>query len=365
MGITYTSALTDTISRNSIYSNAMLGIDLAPQGVTPNDSCDTDTGPNELQNYPVLTSASSNGSSTTVVGSLDSTASSTFTIEFFYNDACDPSGYGQGQHYIGSATVTTNGSCTTSFSATLPVAVPSGEFVTADATDALGNTSEFSRCVQSTGGSSPTPTTHPNSTPTAGTPGPGTATPTPSACNLQYTDVPVGSTFYPYIHCLACLGIINGYPDGTFKPNNPVTRGQLSKIVSNSAGFSDNQTTQMFQDVPIGSTFFQFVGRLVSRGYISGYPCGGVGEPCVPPGNLPYFRTNNNATRGQISKIVSNAASFSDLAHGTAVRGCACRQHILHLYLQVGVAPGHERLSMWRTSCESVRASQQPAILRP
>jgi hypothetical protein len=120
-----------------------------------------------------------------------------------------------------------------------------------------------------------------------------------------------GSTFYQYIHCLSCRGIINGYPDGTFRPNNNVTRGQLSKIVSNSAGFDDNQTTQMFQDVPPGSTFFQYIGRLASRGYMSGYPCGDPGEPCGP-GNLPYFRTNNNATRGQISKIVANAAGFND-----------------------------------------------------
>jgi hypothetical protein len=136
------------------------------------------------------------------------------------------------------------------------------------------------------------------------------------ACTIQFTDVPSGSTFYPYIHCLACLGIINGYPDGTFKPNANVTRGELSKIVSNSAGFSDSQTTQMFQDVPVGSTFFQYIGRLASRGYIGGYPCGGSGEPCIPPANLPYFRPNNNATRGQISKIVSNAAGFLDPPSG-------------------------------------------------
>jgi hypothetical protein len=124
--------------------------------------------------------------------------------------------------------------------------------------------------------------------------------------------VPSGSTFYSYIHCLACLGIINGFPDGTFKPNNNVTRGQLSKIVANAAGFFDPQPNQMFQDVALGSTFQVYIGRLALREYINGYPCGGTGEPCVPPANLPYFRTNNNATRGQISKIVSNAAAFSD-----------------------------------------------------
>ena len=120
------------------------------------------------------------------------------------------------------------------------------------------------------------------------------------------------STFYPFIRCLACRGIINGYPDGTFKSNNLVTRGQLSKIVSNAAAFSDPQPNRMFEDVPTASTFHDFIGRLASRGYISGYACGGAGEPCVPPNNLPYFRPNNNATRGQIAKIDANAADFVD-----------------------------------------------------
>jgi len=108
------------------------------------------------------------------------------------------------------------------------------------------------------------------------------------------------------------LGIVNGYPDGTFRPNNNVTRGQLSKIVSNSAGFDDTATGQQFQDVPPGSTFYVYIYRLVIRGYINGYPCGGPLEPCIPPANLPYFRPNASATRGQISKIVSNAAGFNE-----------------------------------------------------
>jgi hypothetical protein len=121
--------------------------------------------------------------------------------------------------------------------------------------------------------------------------------------------VPEGSTFYLYITCLACRGIISGYGDNTFRPGNDVSRGQLAKIVSNAAGLDDPQTVQLFEDVPPGSTFFQFVGRLASRGYMSGFTCGGPGEPCGVR-NLPYFRPNGNATRGQISKIVSNTAGF-------------------------------------------------------
>jgi S-layer homology domain len=158
---------------------------------------------------------------------------------------------------------------------------------------------------------------HLNPCATTATPTPTpTLTPVPTSCSIQFSDVPPGSTFYDYIHCLACRSIINGYPDGTFKPNANVTRGQLSKIVSNAAGFGDSQATQMFQDVPVGSTYQVYIGRLASRGYIGGYACGGAGEQCVPPANLPYFRPNANATRGQISKIDSNAAGFSDTPGG-------------------------------------------------
>ncbi len=155
---------------------------------------------------------------------------------------------------------------------------------------------------------SPTPTAPPHTTPTA--------TGTPSTCLIQFSDVPPGSTFYDDIRCLACRGIINGYSNGTFKPNNNVTRGQLSKIVSNSATFTDTQPTRMFQDVPLNSTFQVYIGRLASRGYINGYPCGGPGEPCISPANLPYFRPNNNASRGQISKIDSNSAVYGDTPVG-------------------------------------------------
>jgi hypothetical protein len=143
------------------------------------------------------------------------------------------------------------------------------------------------------------------------------ASSTPTACTVSFTDVPPGSTFYTFIRCLACKGIINGYPDGTFKPGNNVTRGQLSKIVSNSAGFNDVPTGQQFQDVPVGSTFYVYIYRLSSRGFINGYPCGAPpAGACVPPGNLPYFLPNANSTRGQISKIVSNAAGFNEVPSG-------------------------------------------------
>jgi hypothetical protein len=130
------------------------------------------------------------------------------------------------------------------------------------------------------------------------------------ACTAQFTDVPPGSTFHSFVICLACRNILSGYADGTFRPNANVTRGQLSKIVSNSAGYSEPHPEQTFEDVTVGSTFHEFIERLASRGHISGYPCGGPGEPCIPPGNRPYFRPNADVTRGQTSKIAASAANL-------------------------------------------------------
>ncbi len=133
-----------------------------------------------------------------------------------------------------------------------------------------------------------------------------------AACTSRYSDVCPDFWAYTYIECLASRGIISGYPDGTFRPNNDITRGQLSKVVANAAGFTESHTGQTFQDIPTSSTYYQFIARLASRGIINGYACGSAGEPCVPPGNLPYFRPNADTTRGQIAKIVSSAKGFSD-----------------------------------------------------
>jgi hypothetical protein len=133
----------------------------------------------------------------------------------------------------------------------------------------------------------------------------------------QFEDVLPGSTFFGFVWRLADRGYISGYPCGGagepcgpgslpyFRPNSTATRGQISKIVSEAAGFNEPPGMQMFEDVLPGSTFFDYIQRLASRGIINGYPCGGAGEPCGP-GSLPYFRPNSNATRGQTSKIVAN-----------------------------------------------------------
>ncbi|MCI0485037.1 MAG: HYR domain-containing protein [Blastocatellia bacterium] len=136
----------NSILSNLIFDNTNLGIDLGGDGVTPNDAGDGDAGPNNLQNFPVLLSATTNGVDTVVQGTLNSTASTTFRVEFFLNMACDPSGNGEGRMPIASTMVTTDGG-NVNFNAMFQSAAQSGDFITATATDPNGNTSEFSNCV--------------------------------------------------------------------------------------------------------------------------------------------------------------------------------------------------------------------------
>jgi PA14 domain len=135
------------ITRNSIFDNAQLGIELDaledPQGVNPNDRGDGDVGPNTALNFPILTSAVARPGRLTVKGSLDIPNPRTATIEFFASPVPtpggDPSGHGEGAVFLGTARPNQGGD----FTAALP-AVSAGTLISATATAADGNTSEFS-----------------------------------------------------------------------------------------------------------------------------------------------------------------------------------------------------------------------------
>jgi hypothetical protein len=149
VGVTGVEVASNVIRGNAIYSNGGLGIDIGSNGgtdgVTPNDPGDADSGSNNLQNFPVLALALP-GETTSVTGSLNSSASATFTLDFYASATADPSGFGEGTRYLGSAVVTTDASGNASFQVTL-AATTAGEVVTATATDPGGNTSEFSQAI--------------------------------------------------------------------------------------------------------------------------------------------------------------------------------------------------------------------------
>ena len=139
-GVTVNSGTGNSIQNNSIFANAGLGIDLGNNGITANDAGDADTGANNLQNTPVLTTATATGGSVTVAGTYNSTPNTNFTLQFFANT---PPGT-QGQTFIATVPITTDATGNAAFNQTFPAAVTAGQLITATATDAAGNTSEFS-----------------------------------------------------------------------------------------------------------------------------------------------------------------------------------------------------------------------------
>jgi hypothetical protein len=154
-GVIVMSGTGNQISGNAISLNRRLGIDLGGDGVTPNDANDVDSGPNNFQNFPLITSASItavyshgivSGYFANVGGTLQSTPNSTFRIELFVDGVAGPSGYGEGRVYYGAANVSTDANGNASFSITSPENgfTPGYRAFSVTATDSSGNTSEFS-----------------------------------------------------------------------------------------------------------------------------------------------------------------------------------------------------------------------------
>ena len=128
-----------------------------------------------------------------------------------------------------------------------------------------------------------------------------TATPirTPAACSLNFTDVLPTDYFYEPVRYLFCAGAISGYSDGTFRPLDRTTRGQLSKIVTLAEGWTINTTGgPHFSDVGVDNPFYVYIETAYNYHVISGYADG-------------TFRWGSNVTRGQLSKIIVNAEQWA------------------------------------------------------
>src|SRR5262249_4694826 len=133
-----TATVGNAILGNNIFGNGQLGIDLAADGVTNNTPGGPHSGPNDLQNFPVLTLAGLAGSDPVVRGTLNSAANTTYRIEFFANSQADPSGHGQGQSFLGFTAVTTDVNGNASFGVVLPFGGAPGRVISATATAVPG-----------------------------------------------------------------------------------------------------------------------------------------------------------------------------------------------------------------------------------
>ena len=180
--------LGNVVTLNSIFANVQLGIDLT-DATNANGTGDgiTLNTPGASTNFPVLATAETSGVATVVGGSLNASANTSYRVELFSSPACDPAGNGEGRAFLGGIDVGTDALGNATFSRSLPP-IPSGQVITATASDPLQQTSEFSACK-------PVTTAAILVTPTSGlttTELGGTATFTVALSTLPIADVKIG-----------------------------------------------------------------------------------------------------------------------------------------------------------------------------
>lgn len=334
----FSNVTRNSIRGNSIYSNgaaaaqqllySTLGIDLieggGSYGLTKNDLGDADMGPNLSQNFPIISSAVSAGGDTTVHGRLNSTPSSQFSIDFYANDACvdRPQDYLEGKEYIGSADIATDAGGDATIDVVLGgVTLAAGATVTATATDANGNTSEFSqrivvsvtpRSVNPPGNGSMTLSGFnflPGATATVGglpatnvvvtnyntitltSPmlSPGTlnditvtnadtsAGTLPNGWIVNFLDVPESQQFNEWVNRLVRNEITVGVGGGNYGVAQDTLRQQMAVFLLKAkygiCFVPPPCTVQVFPDVPCSSGFAPWINELVAQGITGG--CGG------------------------------------------------------------------------------------------
>ena len=313
------------IRGNRIFGNQPLGIDLAAgfsPGMTPNDAGDADAGPNDLQNFPIITTVTPGAGTTNIQGVLNSIASTVFDLDFFSEPPCipRPQGWLQGTTYLGSTQVTTDGTGNATFDVNFAVVLQPGQPVTATATDPDGNTSEFTQRIvfsnQNPSGS-PAGGTHvtllgmlfePGATVTVGG-SPATNVNVPQSTQItatmparpagslndivvtnpsgiagtlrngwiaDFSDVPGSQQFYFHITKLVANQITVGCGTGIYCPLDSVTRQQMAVFLMKSKNglcYVPPPCVGTFPDVPCSSTFAPWIEALAASGITGG--CGG------------------------------------------------------------------------------------------
>jgi hypothetical protein len=186
-----------------------------------------------------------------------------------------------------------------------------------------------------------TPTVAPSPT-GAATQTPAT-TPTVLPCTITFSDVVPANYFYEPVRYLYCRGVISGYADNTFRPYNNTTRAQMVKIVVLGFGIPDQVPSgeaHTFADVLPAHPFYRYIETAAARGIVSGYNCGPGGPGPCDDQNRPYFAPNNPVTRGQLSKIDAVAAGWPLLNPPSATFSDVPRESPFYTYIETAVCRG-------------------------
>jgi len=316
-------AVDNRIRGNSIHDNGSFGIIFDP-GLYFNDPLDADEGPNHGQNFPIIETVTilAPQSGTHIVGKFNSAPSTTFDLDFYANPACPnfPRELLEGETYLGSSQVTTDGSGNATIDVTLAATIQAGQRISATATDPDDNTSEFSQQIvfSSTPASGPaaggtaftvsgTDFADPTTVTVGGIPAigvtltddhtlnatmpafdPGTSqdivvtTPDGTTGTItkgwvaDFLDVPGTHQFYAFVTTLVSNGITAGVGGGNYGLDQPTLRQQMAVFLMKARhGLCYTPppcTTETFTDIPCSSGFAAWIYELVAEGVTAG--CG-------------------------------------------------------------------------------------------
>ena len=318
----WNDGLRNAIRANPTFFNQRLGIDNVPDGVTKNDAGDGDTGANQLQNFPLISSVDYGATNLTVHGILKSTPNTTFDVDVFESPSCTPRPRQllQSAYYLGSTQITTDGAGDAPFDILMNDAnAPQHPPISLTVTDPSGDTSEFSQkviyassprsgppaggvVVNLTGthfvagatvtfggvaGTAPSVTDETTMTVTAPalaaatvndiavTNPDGTSGILEKAWIVDFLDVPGNQQFYNFVTTLVSNAITVGVGNGLYGVNDPTLRQQMAVFLlkgRHGICYVPPNCTGTFSDVPCPSTFANWIEALAAEGITGG--CG-------------------------------------------------------------------------------------------
>jgi parallel beta-helix repeat protein len=326
-GIALSNTMHTSIRRNRIFRNRELngvglGIDLDHDGVTPNDDGDGDSGANALLNFPLIRSVEAGPGTTRIQATLRGVPDQTFGIDFFWS-SCNfrPRDFLQGENFLGPAFMFTDSNGFAEIDITYPVAIPAGAPVSATATDADDNTSEFSQQIVfaiapasgppaggsavtitgtnfdpavavTIGGLSPAnlvrvsdveltaeaPALAPGSLNDVVAVNPDTTTGTLlKGWVADFLDVPANHQFHANVTRLVSNGVTVGCGGGNYCVDSPTIRAQMAVfLIRARLGFCFSPpaaTGTVFPDVPASNIYAPWIEELQRQGLTAG--CGG------------------------------------------------------------------------------------------
>jgi parallel beta-helix repeat protein len=137
----------------------------------------------------------------------------------------------------------------------------------------------------------PSPTTAPIPTPIP------PATPTPPVVSVQLTDI-AGHWAEPFVIGLVSRKIINGFPDGSFKPEAKISRSEFAAILAGAFNQPLKQARKIFSDVPTGFWAAEAIAKAQQMGFIAGFPD-------------QTFRPNDSLTRIQTIVALINGLELT------------------------------------------------------